>query len=104
MAIQMLTFDDSRMEPGKFYHILANLDNASAVIPAPPFSVPFENSTYITIPLSSSHSPEIWRVEKYGEHERHENITTRVQWFIMQPENQLVIMSNEPITGYVKFI
>lgn len=104
MAIQMLTFDDKNMEQGKFYHVLANRDNASAVVPAAPFNVPFTSATYITVPLETNHSIEIWKVDAYGGHERHENITNRIQWFIMKPENQLVITSNEPITGYVKFI
>lgn len=104
MAQQFVSFDDSTLEPGKFYEVLVNRDSANAVIPAAPFSVPFENSTYIAVPLTTTHSPEIWRVERFGDHEKHENITHRVQWFIMQPENQLVIMSGEPITGYVKFI
>jgi hypothetical protein len=104
MAIQFVSFDDERLEPGKFYEVRVNKDLASAVIEAPPSPVMFDGSTYITIPLKTHHSPEIWRVERFGEHEKHENITGRVQWFIMQPENQLVIMSGEPITGYVKFI
>lgn len=104
MAQQFVTFDDASLESGKFYEVRVNRDSANAVVPAPPFSVTFTNATYITIPLTTTHSPEIWRVERFGDHEKHENITSRVQWFIMQPENQLVIMSGEPITGYVKFI
>lgn len=104
MAQQFVIFDDESLESGKFYEVLVNRDSANAVVQAPPFDVHFTDATYVTVPLTTPHSIEIWKVDKYGDHERHENITHRVQWFIMQPENQLVIMSSEPITGYVKFI
>lgn len=104
MAIQMVTFDDSQMESGKFYELRVNKDNANAVILAPPFDVMFEDSSYIAIPLTTHHSPEIWQIERFGEHEKHTNITNSVDWYILKPQNLLIINSSKPITGYVKFI
>lgn len=104
MSMQMVTFDDENMQSGKFYEVLVNKDNANAVILAPPFDVMFEDSNYIAIPLETRHSVEIWKVERFNEHEKHTNITNSVDWYILKPQNLLIINSSKPITGYVKFI
>lgn len=104
MAIQMATYDDSQMESGNFYELRVNRDNANALIEARPFNVNFDSQTYIAIPLETNHSIEIWQVEKYGEQEKHTNITNHVEWYIMHPSNVLVVNSNKPISGYIKFI
>ena len=92
------------MESGKFYNLLINKDNANFVVLAPPSPIQFEGNTYIAIPLTTHHSLEIWQIERFGEQEKHTNITHSVDWFIMQPSNTLVIQSSKPLTGYVKFI
>lgn len=104
MSIQMATYNDETMQSGKFYELLVNKDNANLLLPAPPFNINFENQKFINIDLETSHSIEIWQVEKYGDKERHTNITNRVDWYILHPENKLVINANEPISGYIKFI
>lgn len=104
MAMQMVTFDDSTMQSGKFYEVRVNKDNANALVLAQPSPISFDGSSYIAIPLTTHHSIEIWAVERFNEQEKHTNITNSVDWFIMQPSNTLVIQSSKPLTGYVKFI
>lgn len=104
MADNALMYKDDNMKPGKFYIPYVNLDQATALILAPPFNVNFEDSTFVSIQLETSHSIEIWQIEKFGEHEKHTNITNSVDWYILHPQNMLIINSNKPISGYVKFI
>ncbi|MGL5191085.1 MAG: hypothetical protein ACRC7S_15715, partial [Cetobacterium sp.] len=91
---QFVSIDVNSMKPGTFYEMRVNRDQATALIEAPPFNVPFSNMKYFKHQLTTSHSIEIWEVRKHGDNEIHFNITNSVEWFIEKPSNTLTILSN----------
>ncbi|MGL5712661.1 MAG: hypothetical protein ACRCX2_06555 [Paraclostridium sp.] len=104
MSQQIATYDESGMRPGTFYELRVNKDLATAVIEAPPSPIHFTEIKYLKEQLTTSHSIEIWEKRIYNGSEIHRNITHAVDWYLEQPGNYIIILSNLPITGYIKFI
>ncbi|MGL5714298.1 MAG: hypothetical protein ACRCX2_14855 [Paraclostridium sp.] len=104
MAIQFVTYDDLNMIAGRFYIPYINKDQATALMEAPPFNIPFSNMKYFKHQLTTNHSIEIWEVRRHNEQEIHFNVTHSLEWFIEKPSNTLTILSNNAIDGYIKFI
>lgn len=104
MAYQFVSYDDAPLQPGKFYTLRVNKDQATATIEAPPSPIHFTNSSYINEPWNGVSSIEIWKSETYKTYEKVTNITHSVDWHILKPDNRIVINSSQPITGYIKFI
>lgn len=104
MAIEFVSYDDTLLEPGKFYTIRINKDMATAVIEAPPSPLYFTNKTYITTKWNGISSIEIWKTEMYDNAEVITNITSKVDWFIIKSNNTIIVRSNYPISGFIKFL
>ncbi|MGL5803130.1 MAG: hypothetical protein ACRCX7_11150 [Cetobacterium sp.] len=101
---EFVSVDVNSMKPGTFYIPYVNRDQATALIEAPPFDIPFSNMKYMKVPLTTNHSIEIWEIREHEGKKARMNVTSSLFWYIEDETNSLVLFSNLPIDGYVKFI
>lgn len=107
MAIRMATFDDSTMEPGKFYLLHVNLDNANALVEVnndDPRKIPFVDARYIEVDYSTSIPPSLDIYETiYDEGGVLKCDLIQLKQSIREEgtNRKIILESNRPITGFI---
>lgn len=90
--------DTDQMEPGKFYEIQTNKDNATALIPVEnkELKIDFINSRYLEI-QSAVNNPIIQIYEMLAE-----GVYKQTDADIkVKPGTKIIVEMNKPITGYL---
>lgn len=99
MAIQFVTFDDDQLEPGKFYEVRVNRDNANAVIEVPMQSMEeVENLTLYT--TDGDINTPIRALQKINTTEGVGHIPVDFTPMFL-PGNKIQILFNPPFTGVI---
>lgn len=96
---QTVMVDTDQMEPGKFYEMQTNKDNATVLIPVEASqqkTVNFANARYLEIE-STNQSPLVQVYEMLAE-----GIYKQAEADIkVKPGTKIIIEMNKPMTGYV---
>lgn len=107
MAMQIVTYDPEKLEPGKFYWLQLNKDQAPAFIEAPiQPTIAFTNLQYLEVPYDGRSSFHVWEVLQDSGIEYSEEITSSIQVGRRKKngETLLILKSNRLIPkGFIQF-
>lgn len=104
---EVLQVDTNTMSPGRFYTVHTDSNATTLLTPMEnndPVIIHFEKMSYISETINQHDIISIWTVEDYKGSKKHTDITSLVDWYIIEEDSvfKLIAHFKEQLTGYIK--